>query len=156
MNNKQRLSEVLIICAIIVLSVLIANKALTSLGVNFFYSVLHSSQLNNQSSSLSKFVVDISPGGNPSFSSFITKNEYINTSSLSYNSNFWLNEKFYPGNISSSSQVYSCSALSEITGPHVCIFDVFALFSCGGGPEIANFTNLVGYLGFPQVDNKFR
>ncbi len=155
MNNKQRLSEVLIICAIIVLSVLIANKALTSLGVNFSYSVLHSSQLNNQSSSLSKFVVDISPGGNPSFSSFITKNEYINTSSLSYNSNFWLNEKFYPGNISSSSQAYSCSALSEITGPHVCIFDVFALFSCGGGPEIANFTNLVGYLGFPQVDNKF-
>ena len=155
MRNKQRLfAEILMVCAIIVLSALIVNKGLTYLPVTAYYHTVSASQLTNSSSSLSKFVILISPGGNPSFSSFITKNEYINTSSLTYNSNFWQNEKFYPGNLSLSSSGYSCSALSEITAPKFC-WDAYTLFSCAGSPEIANFTNLVGYLGFPQVDNRF-
>ena len=87
--------------------------------------------------------------------SLILTNEYVSTPSNSiYNSNLWYNEKFYPGNVSSSSNSYSCSAIANITAPHLCI-SLFSFFSCGGGPNLGTFSHLVGYLGYPLQDNNF-
>ncbi len=157
MENKRKLFfEVSMALAIIVLSLLIINKGVTVLPIagihNQIASPLQTSVVNGSPNPFSNLVSF--SGGISAASSLITKNEYVFSSSISYNSNFWFNEKFYPGNVSFSSNSYSCSAVNQIAAPHLCL-SLFTFFSCGGGPETSTFTNLVGYLGFPQGDSGF-
>ena len=152
MDKRKLFAEVLMVCFIVLLSVLIAYKGITLLSNNnLFIKSTAKFQTVNLSNAPNPLLISSSSGG--SLSSLITSNEYVLSSSIYSENNFWFNEKFYPGNVSSSNG-YSCSAVNKITAPHLC-FSVFTLFSCGGGPKTSTFNNLVGYLGFPQADNNF-
>ncbi|MCW1294906.1 MAG: hypothetical protein QXP07_03600, partial [Candidatus Parvarchaeum sp.] len=153
MDKRKRSVEVLMVCFIIVLSLLIVYRGVNLLSNNNLVVNTNSSlQAITTTSTPNPLSNSVSNYGNSDPSSLITSNEYVSSSSPI--TNFWFNEKFYPGNIQSSSTGYSCSAVNEITAPHLC-WDIFTLFSCGGGPTTSNFTNLVGYLGFPQGDSQF-
>ncbi len=153
MDKRKRAAEFLMVCFIIVLSLLIAYRGVNLLSNNNLVVNTNSSlQAITTTSTPNPLSNSASNYANSDPSSLITSNEYVSSSSPI--TNFWFNEKFYPGNIQFSSTGYSCSAVNEITSPHLC-WDIFTLFSCGGGPTTSNFTNLVGYLGFPQGDSQF-
>ena len=145
-ENRKKTVEILLILAIFLLSVAAVHR-----GILIYQGAGAVEMFSHSISPLSGSV----SGGIPSTSNPIIKNEYVNSSVLSYsNSNFWFNEKFYPGNVSFSSNSYSCSAVNQTIAPHLCL-SLFTLFSCGGGLNTSIFGNLVGYLGFPQEDNNF-
>ncbi len=152
-KSKKALG-IALLAIIVILIFLIAYKGYS------IYNLKNNTQFTNQiqNSSFSSYSVDpfILPisSGSTSTTSLVADNEYVSTSSNSnYNSNFWYNEKFYPGNVSYSTN--SCSAISHIIAPHFCFLYGFIPYSCGGGPVIGNFSNLVGYLGYPLQDNHF-
>ena len=155
MGTKRKLFiESLMVLTIVILSFLLINKGLTVLSIagvvhTTFQSKINT--LNNTPHTLSNLVSTYS-SSDPS--SPIPENEYVYTSSVYSNNNLFFNENFYPGNVNFSSNGYYCNAVTKITAPHLC-FSLFSLFSCGGGPVKGNFTNLVGYLGFPEQDNNF-
>ena len=155
METKRKLFvESLMVLIIVILSFLLINKGLTILQVaGIAHTAFQSkiSTLNYTPHSLSNLVSTYSSSAS---SSPIPGNEYVFTSSVYSNDNLFFNENFYPGNVNSSSNVYYCSAITKIPAPHLC-FNLFSLFSCGGAPVKGNFTNLVGYLGFPEQDNNF-
>ena len=156
MDKRKVYAEVLMICLIVVLSILIAHRWIIILSNNNL-SINPSQNLNliNISSVPNPLLNLASSYNGPYLSSSIIDNEYVFSTSIYYKSNFWFNEKFYPGNISDNSGSYSCSAVNKITAAtHLCL-SLFTLFSCGGGPKTSTFNNLVGYLGFPQADNNF-
>ncbi|MCL4396804.1 hypothetical protein M1494_00445 [Candidatus Parvarchaeota archaeon] len=155
MDKRKAFVEVLMVCFIVLFSFLIIHRGT---------AVLSSSSISSQTAvSLQATIATfssnplpsiISNNGNSGSSSLINNNEYVSSSSIYSNDNFWFNEKFYPGNVSFSSSGYSCSAVNELIAPHLCL-SLFTFFSCGGGATVSNFTNLVGYLGFPQGDSGF-
>ncbi len=153
MDKRKVSAEVLMISFIVVLSVLIAYRGVILLSNNNL-SVNSAAKLQLiNTSNTSNPLLNLASYSNSDPLSLITSNEYVSSSSIYSKNNFWFNEKFYPGNISSSSG-YSCSAVNEIIAPHLCL-SLFTFFSCGGGPETSTFNNLVGYLGFPQGDSGF-
>ncbi len=156
-QKKEMKTEAVLLVVIFILSFLIADKILLihTISENSSYIYIGQNSTSADFSSINTSSPFIRSAGISSTSSLITTNEYVNsTSNSKYNSNIFYNEKFYPGNVSYSSSSYSCTAISEITAPHLCL-SLFTLFSCGGGPETANFNNVVGYIGYPQEDFKF-
>lgn len=84
----------------------------------------------------------------------ISQNEFTNYADGEH-TDFWFNEKFYAGNVlSSKGSITGCNAYNEIVAPSLC-WNIFSFFTCGGGPVSGNFTNLVGYVGFPQQDGQY-
>ncbi len=164
-TRKKIIMEILLISIIIVLSFFIINKSLIILNSSNTAGISQVQSLSGVTANLTAtfntmlipLIHAITNGGSSSIFSLVEKNEYISSSSETFfKNNIWYNEKFYPGNISynSTDDVYSCSAVNKIIAPHMC-FNLLSFFSCGGGPENANFTNLVGYIGFPEGDSAF-
>jgi hypothetical protein len=156
MGKKEVIAlEVTLIVVIFLLSFLIVNRMIamhTGIAKSYVYNNGQQSFASRQLSSSN--IVPFS-GSSDILSNSIIKNEFVGTISNSiYSSNFYFNERFYPGNVSVSSNGYSCSIVNEIKGPHLCL-NLFSLFSCGGGPKLGSLSNLVGYLGFSQQDFNF-
>ena len=151
-ERNRKIAEIGLVLLIFLLSFLIVNKSTQIFRGSTTNNASSAAFVAANASGINSFSIPFASG---SSSSLVTKNEFLNTSSNSqYYSNIFFNEKFYPGNVSSNSNTYSCSAVNTIIAPHLC-FSFATLFSCGGGPTTADFSNLVGYIGFPQQDNNF-
>ena len=88
--------------------------------------------------------------------SLVSQNEIVQSSDTE-NSNFWFNSRFLPGKVVYVNGLYECEAAVSITTPHICFLPLFNIgapvfFFCGGSNNLANVSNVVGYLGFPQSE----